>query len=289
MTFSVVIPTYNRGDFLKKCLASLVAQTERDFEVLVCDDGSTDNTRIVVDQYRHQLDLKYFLLERSGGPSGPRNHGIQMARGTWICFLDSDDSWAPDKLTEVRAHLADGDLIYHQLKKEAGWIGEPLRFANWEGFFMTGNPIPTSSVCMRRSVLDQVGLFNTDLKSVEDGDLWIRLMRAGARFRYIPKALGFYHWESGHNLATFNESNLQWHAKLLEMHEKHFSDEPVRASAQAFLDFRRAHLYFRERRWKQLAEISPSSIWRVPCYSRKLKMLVALTVGKALAKGDARL
>lgn len=285
VTFSIVIATYNRAEFLKKCLSSLLAQTDRDFEVLVCDDGSTDNTREIVDQYTDRLDLKYFLLERSGAPAGPRNHGIRQAQGEWICFLDSDDSWTPNKLREARQYLGDFDVIYHQLtrvddKKETGMIGGAT--SSWEDILTLGNPIPTSSAVVRKSYLDKIGLFNVSLKSVEDGDLWIRMFQAGARFVYIPKKLGFYYWKPGHNLASANESSLHWNSQVLDMYEKRFSSSRVRDSAHASLDFRRAQVYFTERRWRQLAKIPISSAWRVPRYSRKLKLLVALVIGKTL-------
>src|SRR6266545_511842 len=99
--FSVVIPTYNRAEKLRRALESLLHQSYGDFEVLVCDDGSTDGTREVVSAYAGELQISYLWEENWGGPARPRNRGIAAAQGKWVCFLDADDWWHPDKLAKV--------------------------------------------------------------------------------------------------------------------------------------------------------------------------------------------
>ena len=94
---SVIIPTYNRGYLLKNTIESILAQKYRPLEVLVVDDGSTDDTKAVVSQYRNE-SVKY-LYKDNGGVSSARNFGIQNARGKYVAFLDSDDIWVPWKLT----------------------------------------------------------------------------------------------------------------------------------------------------------------------------------------------
>ena len=114
--FSVVIPTYNRARDIPRCLDSLVLQELQDFEVLICDDGSTDDTASVVENYSHLLDITYSYGENSGGPARPRNRGISLANAPYIAFLDSDDWWAPAKLRlSLEALNAGADVVSHDL------------------------------------------------------------------------------------------------------------------------------------------------------------------------------
>ena len=91
-------PTYNRASELRRCLNSLVIQSFQEFEVLVCDDGSTDNSSRVANSFSDILDVHYHYESNFGGPARPRNVGIKLARSPYIAFLDSDDWWTKDKL-----------------------------------------------------------------------------------------------------------------------------------------------------------------------------------------------
>ncbi len=113
--FSVIIPKYNRTETLKRALQSLVTQTYKEFEVIVCDDGSTDNTKEIVDSFKNNLSIRYIWEENWGGPARPRNSGINISKNEWICFLDSDDWWYPKKLETVLSRLNNADIIYHDL------------------------------------------------------------------------------------------------------------------------------------------------------------------------------
>src|SRR4030043_1639450 len=95
--FTVVIPTYNRSAFLKEALQSVLDQTFQDFEVLVIDDHSTDNTKEVVESF-YDDRITYILNDRARGGAGTRNAGIFRARGEWVAFLDDDDIWLPKRL-----------------------------------------------------------------------------------------------------------------------------------------------------------------------------------------------
>ena len=102
--FSVVIPTFNRSPVLKRAIESVLAQSFLDYEILVMDDGSTDDTQAVVESF-HDQRICYYWAENSGGPATPRNRGIDAARADWICFLDADDLWYPDKLERVAEEI----------------------------------------------------------------------------------------------------------------------------------------------------------------------------------------
>jgi glycosyltransferase involved in cell wall biosynthesis len=203
--FSIVIPTFNRSTDLKRCLDSLINQTYRHFEVLVCDDGSTDNTKQIVDSFQTQLDLKYYWEENWGGPARPRNNGIRYAKGEWICFLDSDDYWYPTKLEACLPYLDESDLVYHHFDVvgEKVPISQNKLFAKKvpkENLFFyllsNWNPIINSGVVLRKKILDKVGYFDEtkSLVGIEDFDLWLRFCEHTNRFTLIPLFLGAYYF-----------------------------------------------------------------------------------------------
>lgn len=206
---SVVIPTFNRGPLLKRALDSIVAQTARPFEVIVSDDGSTDDTREVVSQFESMVDLTYVYNPNSGLPARARNVGLAKARGEFVAFLDSDDWWATNKLAAVApALLAGRDVVYHPMTKvprtSIWWWGRrarsrPLRTPAIDDLLRRGNVIPNSSAVVRRSLLDEVGGLDesTSVRTWEDFDLWLRLARSGATFECVDECLGSYATEGG--------------------------------------------------------------------------------------------
>ena len=113
---SIIIPTYNRAEYLKRALKSVFSQTFKDFEVLVMDDGSTDNTLEIVESFKEER-IKYEWAENFGGPAAPRNRGLRFARGEYIAFLDSDDEWITDKIEKQFILLKKSKLIFLNFSK----------------------------------------------------------------------------------------------------------------------------------------------------------------------------
>jgi glycosyltransferase involved in cell wall biosynthesis len=210
---SVIVPTYNRAQDLRRCLESLVRQTLRDFEVIVCDDGSTDGTREVVDAYRERLSLTFHWAENYGGPARPRNAGLQLARADYVAFLDSDDWWAAGKLEQSLRRLnAGADIIYHDLYmvrslQQRFYLRRvrtrPLAAPVFEDLLRHGNTVPNSSVVVRRDLMKKVGGFSEDRSLIawEDYDAWLRLARVTERFERIGSPLGYY-WDGGNNISS---------------------------------------------------------------------------------------
>lgn len=200
--FSIIIPTYNRATRLDKTLTSLVTQTCQEFEVLVCDDGSTDNTSEVVSSYKDKLNLKYFWNENWGGPAKPRNIGIQNSTGRWICFLDADDWWYPQKLEMCLPFLNNYDVIYHHLhcynteyvvlKKHIKGLKLELPIFNF--LFNSVTSIPNSSIVVRKEIITALGWLSEDknLVAVEDFDLVLRIAQKTEKFHLIDEFLGGY-------------------------------------------------------------------------------------------------
>lgn len=253
-TFSIVIPTYNRADFLPRCLASLVAQTFHDFEVLVCDDGSTDNTKDIVNSFSERLNIRYFWNPNWGGPARPRNIGIQNAESSWICLLDSDDWFYPNKLQACSPYLETSDIIYHDLDiyNQNGKQSQTLKSQNLKhpvfiDLISTQNRLPNSSVVVRKEILLKIGGFSEDraLIAVEDFDAWLRISKITERFTCIQQSLGAY-WLIGesHNISA-NKKNLLSEYALFDYHKQDIASELLDKSIQSsrFFLARRLHQF----------------------------------------------
>ncbi|MDQ6770846.1 MAG: glycosyltransferase [Gemmatimonadota bacterium] len=207
--FSVVVPTYNRTEALRRAIGSVLRQTYHDFEIIVVDDGSTDDTKSVVQGFA-DARIRYWWLPNSGGPATPRNAGIDAAKSDWISFLDSDDLWYPKKLEMVNRALSENpdvdavsnDEIVHFAgsgKKRPITYG-PVSAQFYREMLVTGNRCSTSAMTVRKGFLDAHGLrFNTSSSYVivEDYDMWLRMALHGANFLFLNMPLGEYVVEEG--------------------------------------------------------------------------------------------
>lgn len=188
-TVSVIIPTHNRRDLICETIQSVLNQTFEDFEILVVDNGSTDDTQQIVCAMGDSR-IRYIYQENTGGPAGPRNTGIRNAWGKYIAFLDSDDLWLPHKLAlqvEVLDRDLDIGLVFarHQpfgdgMVEADPWpssISEARPGKIFKSLFLSWNFIPCLTVVTRREVLERIGGFDEEpaLKTIEDLDLWLRI------------------------------------------------------------------------------------------------------------------
>jgi len=215
---SVVIPTFNSADILPEVLDSVLVQTYPRVEILLVDDGSTDGTASVAADYGNRI--RYFHQENWGGPSSPRNVGIQNALGEFVSFFDSDDLMKPGKLARAMEVFHKNPAIdftfsnfqgvdeKYQLYRDDYLLDyrEFRRDLEWEkgnGFgvmpgrklysqLLEANFIGTSSVVVRKSVFETVGLFDETMPNAEDVDLWRRIAYAGFRFAFIDEVLHSY-------------------------------------------------------------------------------------------------
>ncbi len=182
ITVSVIIPTYNRAGLVQEAVASVLAQTRQDFEVLVVDDGSTDGTDAALAPYEPRI--RRLRRESRGGVSAARNTGINAAQGEWLAFLDSDDLWRPEKLARQMAYLAEQPKLL-LCQTEETWVrrgmrvNQPLSHRKVGGriFFpsLERCMVSPSAVILHRRLLEQHGGFDEDLPAAEDYDLWLRL------------------------------------------------------------------------------------------------------------------
>ncbi len=196
---SVIIPCYNRAHVIREAIDSVLAQTYRDYEIVVVDDASTDDSREVVAAYGDRVRL--VARAANGGIAAARNDGILHSRGELVAFLDSDDLWEPRRLETavafLDAHPGYG-AVYGDMRcvwpeggpstdhcvadmggGRSGWIFEDL---------LRHALISTLTITIRREVLDRVGLFDESLPPAEDQDLWWRIARE-APIGFVPETV----------------------------------------------------------------------------------------------------
>ena len=180
MKISVIIPTYNRAEFLANTIESVLNQTVEADEIIVVDDGSDDKTKGVVEQY----PLKY-IYQKNSGVSSARNRGIREASNDFICFLDSDDIWERNKLeVQIEFHktnpnilLSYTDEIWFFNTKEIKQNKNQKKGQNSFLDNLSLCKIGASTVMLHKSIFDKVDLFDESLKVCEDYDLWLRILR----------------------------------------------------------------------------------------------------------------
>ncbi len=290
---SVIVPTYNRAVELQRCLESLVSQTMQDFEVIVCDDGSTDNTSEVIKDYASVLDITYDYAENFGGPAQPRNRGIRLARAAYIAFLDSDDWWAPAKLERSVCFLKVGaDVVYHDLWsvvrsdqkqfKRRITSGEPVS-PMFESLLCSANSIPNSSIVVRASSLQAIGEICEDkeLIAVEDFDMLLRLSKVTEKFVKIPECLGYY-WNGGANISGASSGQIRRTEAVYRRHVPSL-DEFSRRRAEALLAYRIGRIAQLQGDWDAAVPNLLSAIRGRLGITYKLKAVWLLSVQRLLA------
>ncbi len=180
MKISVVIPTYNRYEFLKRALASVYVQSLSPSEIIVIDDGSTDETSNIKNDFPN---IKYFY-QKNRGVSSARNSGIKKASYEWVAFLDSDDEWHHDKLKEqVDFHKNNPSILMsytdERWMRDAKEIRVPKKFKKHGGSIfnecLSHCIIAPSASIVHKNLFDKIGLFDEELEVCEDYDLWLRI------------------------------------------------------------------------------------------------------------------
>lgn len=203
-TVSVIMPAYNVAPYISETLDSIFAQTFPDYEVIVINDGSPDTVELerVLEPYLNRI---VYLKQENRGAGSARNAGLRRARGEFVAFLDADDLWLPDYLSEQLAFMRsdDYDLVYADAllfgrSPLAGRTFMQIAPSNGAVTFQSlinGQcNIITSGVLARRRPILEVGLFDEQLRNSQDFELWVRLVRHGARLNYQRKLLLHYRY-----------------------------------------------------------------------------------------------
>jgi len=194
MKISAIIPAYNSQDYILDAIHSIQNQSHPIDEIIIVDDGSTDNTQHLIEGLPHPI---VYIKQQNQGPSAARNKGIELAKGDWVAFLDADDQWTNDKIKKQLAvlkqnpelHLIAGDMQeiginnemitksvlakHNLLAKFQTQPGAPIKNALAE--LVRKNFIPTGTVLAKRATLLEVGKFNTQIRFGEDLELWAKV------------------------------------------------------------------------------------------------------------------
>ena len=240
MKFSVIIPLYNKAPYIEKALRSVMAQSFTDYEIIVVDDGSKDESASIAEGVLAEVAVKHQLIrQENAGVSMARNNGVTCSRGDYLCFLDADDWWAPTFLERVHwliSEYPDAGIYgtnYFYVKNgrqkicvttaETGYINYCKVYA--EKLQM---PLTSITVTIPRKLFVEMDGFKPSLKLGEDFDLWIRIALRN-RVAFLNEPLAYYNqdanpkWRAVGNL-TDPKSHMLWNLGYLEEEEKHNSD-----------------------------------------------------------------
>ena len=203
---SVIIPTYNRADKIERAIKSVLDQTFEDFDVIVVDDCSSDNTEAVVKTITDER-VKYHRLDKNQGAAGARNSGVAISESEYIAFHDSDDEWLPDKLKKQFEYMQEhpqvgmvyGKMHIVQSDLEGDFPNDSIE-GKLEGEIYTDllkrNTIGTPTMFLKRDEFEKVGGFDTNLRCLEDWDFAIRFSKEN-KIGYINEPLMIVYSEPG--------------------------------------------------------------------------------------------
>lgn len=228
---SVVMPSFNRAGLIGRTITSVLAQTLDAFELVIVDDGSTDDTLAVLAEYPDPRIAIYQQRRNAGAPAA-RNAGVAMARSPLVAFQDSDDEWAPGLLAAHVAALAHADVSFCQLDQRygaarslyppPGWRLEPDVYAQ----LLASSHISTQTLAMTRAIFERAGGFDPAMPRFQDWDLVLRLAQAGARFHYIDQPLAIAH-DSPDSLTRSAEKGIIGRQRLIEKHAGALATQPA--------------------------------------------------------------
>lgn len=233
--FSIIVPLYNKAPYLRKALESICAQTYKDFECIIVDDGSTDNSAAICKDFINSLTPSFInslrlIRQPNSGVAAARNNGVAASKGEYLCFLDADDWWEPTYLEEMDRLISDypdaglfcTNYVYYKpgkthvaLNIERGYMNYPEAYLH-----SVAMPVWTGAACMPRKVFDEMGGFPVGIKLGEDFLLW-----ANAALHYkvafCEKSPAYYNNDvPAHLRATRNvhapENNMLFHLNDIE-------------------------------------------------------------------------
>jgi glycosyltransferase involved in cell wall biosynthesis len=271
MRISVIIPTYNSGPLVVEAVESVLAQTLPVAEIIVVDDGSTDDTKERLERFS---DRVVYLWQENQRVAAARNAGLDRATGDLVAFLDADDAWHPEKLAQQVAEM--------ERRPEIGLLATECM--PWPGAFasvaaesaqpghkieldemLLKNPIATSSVLIRRTVVDRIGRFDRELFGPEDYDFWLRAAQVSCVAILTQRLTGYRD-----TVGSLGKQAATMHRGLLRIHEK-LSDAGVwgsrgwlRQKCEAHVEYTTGYLYYAGGLPKRAVSSLLRSFWKYP-------------------------
>ena len=223
--FSIVIPTFNQSSFLDKCIKSVLKQTYKNYEIIIIDNNSTDETRKIIKKYLSLIKFK--RIRNNGIIAKSRNLGIRMSKGNWISFLDSDDEWTRDKLKEQYKKIkynnidviCNDEWIIKKNKKKI-WSYGPDKKNLYLHMLSHGNQLSTSATSVNKDFIKKNKIFFNESRKMitaEDYDFFLNIAKAKGKFFFLNKPLGYhnFHEQSSSNKFRLHKNSIN---QVLKFH-----------------------------------------------------------------------
>jgi glycosyltransferase involved in cell wall biosynthesis len=226
-TVSVILPTYNRAKLIDRAIKSVLGQTYQDFELIIVDDGSNDNTKDVVNSFDDKR-IRYVWHKENKGANAARNTGIAMARGKYVAFQDSDDEWLPEKLEKqmrVFKNTSVGVVYtgFWRIKGNEKTYIPSSKIEQKEGnihhMLLHGNFVTTQAAVIKRECFNKAGLFDESLPRLQDWELFIRISKHYL-FKCVDEPLVISYF-TPKSISANQEALISAHLYILE---KHYDD-----------------------------------------------------------------
>lgn len=250
--FSVIVPLYNKAPYIKKALESIFSQSFTDWELIIIDDGSADNSAAICEEFLHSLTPSCvhsfrIIHQNNRGVATARNRGVMESNGDYLCFLDADDWWKPEFLTEMDkliqeypdAGLYATNYIYYKIGKTHVVLNIPRGYMNYPQAYLNSNAMPiwTGATCMSRKVFDVMGGFPADIKLGEDFLLWAKIA-LHYPVAYSEKALAYYNNDVPASLRATRSLHAPNHHMLFNLAdiEESVINSPYHGEWKALLD-----------------------------------------------------
>lgn len=232
---SVIIPTYNREHLIGRSIRSVLNQTYKEFEVIVVDDGSTDNTMNVVSSFNDPR-IRYIRHENNLGGAIARNTGITASRGEYIAFQDSDDEWLSEKLEKQMQifNTAPGDvnIVYSAFIRVTDCSAlfiPPNIVAKKDGYILAqllkGSFISTQTVILKKECFEKVGLFDNNLPRLQDWELFIRISKC-FKFGYLSEPLVIAYVQKD-SISSNKKAYIEAYISIVDKHLDEFSKNNI--------------------------------------------------------------
>ncbi|GAB4383888.1 MAG: hypothetical protein Kow00121_46530 [Elainellaceae cyanobacterium] len=218
---TVILPAYNAGQYIEETIDSVLQQSYRNFELLVINDGSTDDTVALVEPYTQRDPRVQLISQPNQGVSAARNHGICQASGELVAFLDADDLWVPEKLEAHVRHLCSDSKLgmsfarIEFIDSDGNRTGQRsnLRLRNIlpHHFYQDNLACTPSNIVTRRSILQSIGGFDGDLSGLADIDLFLRICCAGWKVEGLDRVLVYYRTHAGGMSSQLKRMEDEWY------------------------------------------------------------------------------
>ena len=246
MKFSIIIPLYNKAPYIRKALETVCAQTYRDYEIIVVNDGSTDDSALVAESYlQHAEGICYTIISQdNAGVATARNRGVKHASGQYMAFLDADDWWEPDYLARMAELIADYpqagvygcNYVYYKPGKTRVALNIPTGYINYPKAYYEGSAMPiwTGATIMPKTVLEEMGGFPLGIKLGEDFLLWAKTA-LHYKVAFLNEPLAYYNNDVPANMRATRNLHEPEHHMLFRL-DLSFGDEKLSEDWQRLLD-----------------------------------------------------